>query len=225
VNILNWAKLAVSLLQTIAWPATLLVSLFLFRTNVAGLIDRIQHANLKLPGGLEFNLDDMQQVATSAAAAGAAAARPVDSKPLPRESITQIAGTITDSIVQRSKDIRRPTVLWVDDVPDNNSDIIEALRALKIDVSLAGSTDVAMRLFASQKFDLIISDMYRPPDPEAGLTLVKQLRQLGNQAPVFIFAARWAAEHTGQEADFGVQLITNSGQTLFNKAVGVLAQK
>jgi CheY-like chemotaxis protein len=46
---------------------------------------------------------------------------------------------------------------------------------------LATSTDEALKKIARQRFDAIISDMGRPPDPRAGYTIIEQLHSSGDR--------------------------------------------
>lgn len=88
------------------------------------------------------------------------------------------------------------TVLWVDDMPGNNVVERRALESYGLRFEIARDTESAKRLLA-QRDDLVavISDMGRPGDSRAGITLLEWLRA-GPQAemPYFIYTSRRAAK-------------------------------
>jgi CheY-like chemotaxis protein len=60
----------------------------------------------------------------------------------------------------------RSRILWVDDHKENNTDIAKILRALKIDIIYAASTAEALDAMKVSPFDIVITDVWRPDDPE-----------------------------------------------------------
>jgi hypothetical protein len=58
-------------------------------------------------------------------------------------------------------------ILWVDDVPVNNIAEIESFEALGVEVVTTTTTDQALEALGKKRFDLVISDMGRPPDERA----------------------------------------------------------
>jgi DNA-binding winged helix-turn-helix (wHTH) protein/CheY-like chemotaxis protein len=84
----------------------------------------------------------------------------------------------------------RPTrILWVDDRPDNNIREREAMAAFKVQFDLALSTEEALQRLRSTPYDLIISDMGRPGDLQAGYTLLQRLRQSGDTTRVVFYTS------------------------------------
>lgn len=89
-------------------------------------------------------------------------------------------------------------ILWVDDRPDNNFYEREALKRYGVDFALATSTDEALRILSTARFDAIISDMGRPPDNRAGYTLLQAVRAKGDNTPYFIYAGSRSQEHVAE---------------------------
>jgi PleD family two-component response regulator len=85
-----------------------------------------------------------------------------------KEAADVVAESVNPRVIRRASEA---TVLWVDDRPSNNIFERQSLEALGVSFVLAISTDEALSKVAKQKFDVIISDMGRPPDPRAGYTL------------------------------------------------------
>jgi CheY-like chemotaxis protein len=107
-------------------------------------------------------------------------------------------------------------VLWVDDRPQNNVHERRALEALRANVVTVTSTDEAIETLAGQRqhFDLIISDMRRPPDDRAGYTLLDTLRRRGDRTPYVIYTSSRAPEHMREAISHGALGATNSPQEL-----------
>ena len=76
---------------------------------------------------------------------------------------------------------------WVDDRPQNNRYERQALEALGIRIDLSTSTDSALEMAAEAPYRLIISDMDRPPDPNAGYTLLDALGRKHMNIPVVLY--------------------------------------
>jgi CheY-like chemotaxis protein len=117
---------------------------------------------------------------------------------------------------------KRKKVLWVDDRPDNNIHERRAMAAYNIDFELAESTGEALAKLGKMKFDAIISDMGRPPDPEAGYTLLNALRNSGNLTPFFIYAGSNSEEHLRLALSKGAQGSTNSANILITNVLNSL---
>jgi CheY-like chemotaxis protein len=113
-------------------------------------------------------------------------------------------------------------VLWVDDIPDNNIHERAAFEKYNVRFVLATSTEDAMRgIRTGAPFDAIISDMGRPPDPRAGYTLLKEVRDKEvrdskSKVPYFIYAGSRAPAHQREAKARGAQGTTNIGSELID---------
>lgn len=153
-----------------------------------------------------------------AAALGAAAALKLEAGTPPeqvaseaREAAGVVAKLVTPAAVRSA---RSRTILWVDDRPDNNRFEREALSALGFSFVLAKSTDEALAKLRERNFDVIISDMGRPPDSRAGYTLLSKLQEQGNSAPYIIYAGSRAPEHQAEARRNGAFGTTNRADEL-----------
>ena len=63
-------------------------------------------------------------------------------------------------------------VLWVDDAPEGNLAEMELLRRLCVQVDLAKTTELARERLEGAVYDIVLSDMRRGTEGEAGLQLV-----------------------------------------------------
>ncbi|CAL2060682.1 MULTISPECIES: response regulator [Streptomyces] len=119
------------------------------------------------------------------------------------------------------------SVLWVDDRPENNATEVAQLRALGVEVTLAKSTDEALRALArpNRPFDAVISDMSRRertrPNRTAGLDLIRELRAQDDPIPVFIYATARALTLREEITNAGGTAVVGSSTELFELLRGV----
>jgi CheY-like chemotaxis protein len=132
----------------------------------------------------------------------------------PELAIKHIAEVANIEERQQPRKTLRSRILWVDDRPDNNVFERRAMEAYNIDFDLALSTGEALAKIGKNKFDAIISDMGRPPDPRAGYTLLQALRASGNLTPFFIYAGSDDPEHRQEALSRGAQGSTNRADVL-----------
>jgi CheY-like chemotaxis protein len=130
-----------------------------------------------------------------------------------------VAEAVTPRTIRRAS---RATVLWVDDRPENNIYERQSLEALGVTFVLSTSTDDALAKLAKQKFDVIISDMGRPPDPRAGYTLLDALRATGDRTPFVIYASSRDPEHRAEASRRGALGCTNRADELFGYVLSAL---
>jgi CheY-like chemotaxis protein len=85
-------------------------------------------------------------------------------------------------------------ILWVDDNPGNNVWERRALESYGVEFAIARDTAQALQVIADTgPFTAIISDMGRTGDRQAGLTLLKRVRDARMDTPYFIYTTRRAA--------------------------------
>jgi len=121
-----------------------------------------------------------------------------------------------DRAVEIAETRGAPRVLWVDDMPDNNTRERNAMTTLGMDVTTCLSTDEALDRLDRFKFDVVISDMGRPPDPQAGYTLLEAMRSKGDTTPFIIYAGSNLAEHRKLAEERGALGSTNQPEELVN---------
>ncbi|WP_241518774.1 response regulator [Streptomyces sp. CB03238] len=85
-------------------------------------------------------------------------------------------------------------ILWVDDHPEGNAPLMELFRTAGMHIDPARSTEEAAPLLRRRSYDVVISDMERHGDPQAGTTLLRLLEQYGVRTPVLIYTGNWNPE-------------------------------
>lgn len=91
------------------------------------------------------------------------------------------------------------SILWVDDRPENNEYERGLLEEDGAHVTRCRSTGEALEAVASARFDVIISDMGRPPDARAGYTLLAALQERGVTTPFIIYTVSSGLEEHREE--------------------------
>lgn len=213
------------ILATLVWPAVTIFILLRYRAAVSRFLRNISELKIKAPG---VEATAKTGAVEAAAALGAAAARPMvdDMAGTDNAAPTVVdpqaaskAATAIERIIPDDETRRRwrdAHVLWVDDHPAGNRFETQALEALGVRVSFATSTDDAVSQVLWRRVDLVISDMRRPPDEKAGLTLLKRMAQLRNPVPVIIYTGRRAAIEAPEAIEHGAIACTNSPNELLD---------
>jgi CheY-like chemotaxis protein len=122
-----------------------------------------------------------------------------------------------------------PTILWVDDDPDDSAMELAKLRDDGVEVLLARSTAEAMDVLSLRRgVDAIVTDLSRAEDGEfrshAGMALLRQLREAEQDQPVLVYTSARRVELDRQDAlDAGASVVTSSPTELFAALRRVLA--
>jgi len=109
---------------------------------------------------------------------------------------------------------KRRAILWVDDHPDNDVFERSAMAAYNVDLTLALSTKQALAALQAARYDAIVSDMDRQDDTRAGYTLLKSLRESGDQIPYFIFSSANNPDMRREAQALGAQWSTDIAEEL-----------
>lgn len=212
------------LLNVLIWPGILLFILIKYGSSLGHFFSNLLEFSFK-GAGIEASLKLQRKQVEAAAAIGAAVShkdRQVEPKIREKEAKNIgdiIVKSITPNILKRAE---KSTILWVDDHPNNNISERQSLQTLGINFVLAKSTKEALEELKKQDFDVIISDMGRPPDPRAGYTLLDQLRYDRNQTPFIIYATSRKPEHIAESRRRGAIGCTNRPDELFDMVLSVL---
>jgi len=116
----------------------------------------------------------------------------------------------------------RKVILWVDDNPWNVIYEQDALQRYALDSVVAMSTDEALQQLSKHELHAIVSDMKRPPDDQAGFTLLQVVRDAGYKLPFFIYAGSSTPEYVAEAHRRGAQGTTNNPDDLIKMVLGAL---
>ena len=206
-------------LASLAWPLLVLILLVKFSKSIEGIIKSAGKRKFSIKVGdnevtmeeaseqQRLLINDLQeQVVTLQKRTETSSALPGDNHKLAPKP-------------ERVNSINR--ILWVDDYPSNNANIIAHLSDLGVDIVTALSTREGLRKFRPNRYDVIISDMSRQEDgknnPSAGVDLSAAIREIDKDIPVFIFCSRHGKKRAEQDAiNAGANIVTTSGVQLLN---------
>jgi CheY-like chemotaxis protein len=153
-----------------------------------------------------------QQSVEAAAAIGAATAQKAssDGRTAPELRSGDLARTVNAAVVG----LNGRSVLWVDDNPGNNRFEARALEALGMQVSAARDTDEALAELARGRFDIVISDMYRPSGREAGYVLLHRIKESRPDIPVIFYVGSSSKPRQEEAGKRGAAALTSDPREL-----------
>jgi len=202
-------------LVAITWPVVVLILVVVFLRPLKQLLAR-EDVEVRGPGGFAISAKTRQVAATSLVKASQ------------KETNTTIDTDQADTEIEvAASGVERipriPRVLWVDDLPSNNRHEQKTLHALGMFVDLSTSTDDALaKVGAHGGYDVIISDMGRPPDAQAGYTLLAELRRIGVRTPLVIYATSRDPQHFDESVRRGAAGCTNRPDELIELVTNAL---
>ncbi|MEQ6900818.1 response regulator [Nocardioides sp. YIM 152588] len=214
---------AAALIDALAWPAIVLFLVIRFRESLGDFMANLSEFSLKAPG-IEASARRQQIEAAVAVGAAIATSPSADSDPhAPARAAAELAQALPGQRGQRS--LQGSVALWVDDQPDNNRYERQALEALGVIVDIATSTDEALERLRMKSADIVISDMARPPDRQAGYALLDAMRTGGDHTPFVIYSGSRSAAHSAEARARGAIGSTNAPQELVSIITQALHQR
>jgi CheY-like chemotaxis protein len=122
--------------------------------------------------------------------------------------------------LEKTTSVQAARVLWVDDDPDWNISEGLMLRDLGLSILTAVTTEGALRSLTEGEFDLLITDLTRNKDPEAGLDL---LRAVAHKAFPKIVYALDPRERSDVALSLGARAVTTTPGQLLEAVLTVLS--
>ncbi len=225
-EILKLVDAATKLLGVLVWPVVAVFVMLRFSGPIGDFIASLGEFSLKA-AGIEASAKRKQLDAAAALTAAAVAHPESEVTPEATASGARAAFDLVAEIAtpRAIRTAGRSTVLWVDDRPNINIQGREALEALGVTFVLTLSTEEALQKLKGGSFDVVISDMGRPPDPQAGYTLLDKLRASGDRTPFIIYAGSRAPEHRAEARRRGAMGCTNRPDELFEMVMEAIARR
>jgi CheY-like chemotaxis protein len=196
---------AVRLVRFAVWPGLALLALLLFHSPLTRLLDRLQNVTAKKSvDGFEIALAASALQAAESTRGGVAAASPED-----------VAKTVTRVAKERAHSRQGPSVLWVDDEPENNALERASLKAVGVRFTLARSTDEARPSLDANIYDAVISDFARP-NADNAYALLELVRSKAPSTPVIIYSGTAEPNEVQEAKSRGAYGQTNRPSELFS---------
>ena len=203
----------VSALASLAWPAVAVFLLVWLRGPVGELIASAKLRKFKISiAGNELSMEEAAQQQSQVVLDLQTKLAELEKRLGPPPEAAAAAAPMAARAVPVARGRR---LLWVDDIPRNNSYLIAALQERGVEVDTALSTDEGLAKFAAQRYDVVVTDMGRAEGRTAGIDLVRRLRAQGTQVPLYIYCSVDSAQRWRDEAlQAGASDITASGTSL-----------
>lgn len=206
----------VDLVEALSWPLLVLVLVLYLGPPLREAIRRLRELSFKAgPGGIEASGKAEAAVLVAAAVGKGqhAVAQPGEA-PI-AELSEKVHETIDVAFDERGASrVAGQRILWVDDKPQNNAYERKALEAMGLRIDLADSTEAALDRLRRRDYDLVISDMKRGGDVQAGLKLLAAASQEAPGLPVVVYSLSTALHE--QALAHGAKGATASTDELFD---------
>jgi CheY-like chemotaxis protein len=120
--------------------------------------------------------------------------------------------------IDQTQTARVARVLWVDDNPDYNLFETVALEELGMFVTKANSTEAGEFYLRRLKFALVITDLRRGNNPDAGMELLETVKKINKDIPVIVYTLN-ADHQRAQLVDAGAQAVVDTPSELIAAAL------
>lgn len=143
----------------------------------------------------------------------------------PKWKVT-IPSSAKENILKRAQNhlevIKDARILWIDDVPENNINEWKMLLQLNAKIEIAKTTESALDMLKKNTYDLIISDMARNDEQDAGLKFLDKYRKDEKSVPVIFYIGIYDPKLGIPPGAFG---ITNRPDELLHLVFDALERK
>lgn len=221
-NIVSLINASNEIAKTLIWPLMILFIFFRYSTSIKNFFANINELSFKALG---VEASAKRQQIEVASLLGAAEANKSGKKNEPLEPKRSVVDAILKSTTSKSFGILNSSkILWVDDNPTNNINEHLALQALGITITKVLSTEEALLELSKNSFDVIVSDMGRLDDPQAGYTLLDKLQSKNHDTKIsfIIYAGSSTSAHQAECRKRGCFGTTNKPQELFQLVLSAI---
>jgi CheY-like chemotaxis protein len=232
----------ISSIAQLLWPLIALMAIFVFRRAIGRVLRTAEKRELEFEIGgqrltmhelndqqnemiqdlqrqlslLSRQLEERNRISASALEI---------SKPVPVPALPEVPDISGDGEgelppVQAPVGPEPSAVLWVAEKPEAHAILAEQLRDNGVRVTMVSTTDEALAELSQRPYRLIVEDMGRKENgrwrPDAGLALLRELRDLGVDTPVIVFSSQRAQQQYGEQArQSGAVSTTSSAYEMF----------
>jgi len=130
------------------------------------------------------------------------------------------------NVLNRAKEhldvFRNSSILWIDDNPENNLNEWRMFLQLNVKIALAKSTEQALEMLHQKKYDVVISDMARHNEEDAGTKFLNKFRKVDETIPVIFYIGTYDPK---MGVPFGAFGITNRPDELLHLTLDALERK
>lgn len=121
---------------------------------------------------------------------------------------------------KRAESSENPTkrkILWVDDYPINNEAVMSFFMSNNVQFDIAISTEQGLKFFQNNSYDIIITDMGRDDESDAGISFLTKLKALHCSTPIIVYTSYNAIEKYGNKAlKLGAYTVTSGVKNIIS---------
>lgn len=202
-------------IATLLWPVIVIAIMLIFRKPVEELIATARSRKFAVKvGEVELSMEEYNKQQSD----------------LIKDLQSQVAtlqkslgqhehGRVEYQAVETAARPQTRSILWVDNHPRNNAVLMENLREAGISVTSALDSQEALGKLRTLSFDKVVTDLDHPDNGKsnatAGIELVKSVRVMDKDIPIYIYTSAGKAEKMFLEAqEAGANQITGSATIL-----------
>lgn len=181
------------LFSSVAWPCGIFGIVWLLQPALSTLVRNIGEFSIK-GLGIEATGKRTGEIAGSLVAAELLRMNPALSE---QDNNAQTELSINEAVKAAERatalvaigGVYGRSVLWVNDNPSGDFYERRSLDALGLSISMATTTEGALNLLKSNKYDVVITDLGRPEGRQAGYDLLIAMKKRGIATPVIIYTS------------------------------------
>jgi CheY-like chemotaxis protein len=126
-----------------------------------------------------------------------------------------VSAPITTSAPMTPRALQGRRILWIDDHPPNNARLVDLLRVGGAQVELAESGDAAVEILPSFTPDLILSDVSRGGEPNAGFDDMRRFQSSGiYNGPVIFYSSRISGAMRSHAVELNAPIVGDEPELL-----------
>ena len=216
---MDQAAFLIELTKILIWPLVIAFVLLTFKKPISEFLSNLQTSKIKVDkGGVSLELDATKAEVVSMLGAASTSQAGDDTKNVDWNEIAKTVNRLAEVNVKKLSEIK---ALWVDDFPRNNVYERRSLEALGIKFTLSTSTEDALKQLKKDKFDIVISDMGRGDNKQAGFDLLEEIKKFSN-IPFIIYSWGVTEEKIKQAREKGAYGETGSPRELFQLVIDAI---
>ncbi|MFA1549609.1 response regulator [Actinomadura chokoriensis] len=168
------AELILSYIKVLIWPTLLIIVLTCYRRQVGDLITRTR--SLDTPAGTIEFVEHAGELLDEAA----------------KEKSISLTASDRHGVMRRlehaAKILEGGKILWVDDHPRGNLSLISLFRTSGMEVDTVKSSKDALEKLRVMSYDILLTDLQRGSDSNAGNFLLQELVRLDLKVPAVVYS-------------------------------------
>lgn len=125
---------------------------------------------------------------------------------------------ILNPVAKPAEGVIPKKILWVDDKPQGNVLLSEKLKSQNVSITNALDTNTGINYLQTNTYDLIITDMGRGTEREAGIDFLKKVKSLGIVTPVVFYTTKtYVTRYEKQVLELGAFAIKTGSADIISK--------